>query len=126
MLLACDDLKSFGLLHQDFPKPCVSAGDTLHTTDGSRKHRQASGGLGLRRMEDAFIASKVDSEPLTIDKTVFRHDEDDDVEDIPGLKSMPAVIRDCLYKHRSVFATDLSASRKIKCEPMHLTLKPGV
>ena len=77
-------------------------------------------------MEDAFIASEVDSEPLTIDKTVFRLDEDDDVEDIPGLKSMPAAIRDCIYKHRSVFATDLSAARKIKCKPMHLAVKPGV
>ena len=75
MLLACGDLKSFGLLHQDFPKPCLSSGDTLRITVSSRKHRQASGGPGLRRMEDAFIASEVDSEPLTIDKTVFRHNK---------------------------------------------------
>ena len=77
-------------------------------------------------MENAFMVSEVDAEPLTVDKTVFRLDEDDDVEDIPGLKSMPAAVRDCIYRHRSVFATDLSAARKIKCEPMHLAVKPGV
>ena len=38
----------------------------------------------------------------------------------------PAVIRDCLIKHWLVFANDLSAERKIKWEPLHLTLKPGV
>ena len=57
MLLACGDLKSFGLLHQDFPKPCLSSGDTLHITCSSRKHCQAGGGPGLRRMEDAFMAA---------------------------------------------------------------------
>ena len=75
-------------------------------------------------MEEAFLASEVDSEPLTIDKTVFRHSEDDNMEDIPGLMDMPAVIRDCLIRHRSVFANDLSASRKIKCEPLHLAVRP--
>ena len=35
MLLACDD---FGLIHQDVPKPCVSAGDTLHKPSGSSRH----------------------------------------------------------------------------------------
>ena len=68
------------------------------------------------------MVSEVDSEPLTID----RHNEDDNVEDIPGFMQFPAVIRDCLIKHRSVFANDLSAERKIKCEPLHLMLKPGV
>ena len=48
MLLACDDMKQFGLIHQDFPKPYVSAGDTLQMPGGPRKtHR--SGGTGLRR-----------------------------------------------------------------------------
>ena len=37
MLLACDDLKAFGLVHQGFPKPCSSAGDTLHMPPGARK-----------------------------------------------------------------------------------------
>ena len=72
------------------------------------------------------MVSEVDSEPLTIDRMVFRHDEDKNVEDIPGLMQLPAVIRDCLIKHRSVFENDLSAERNIKCEPLHLTLKPGV
>ena len=75
-------------------------------------------------MEDAFHASEVDSEPLNIHNTVFRNDEDDEVEDIPGIDDMPAIIKDCLYKHRSVFSTDLSADRKIKCDPMHLTRRP--
>ena len=48
---------------------------------------------------------------LTINRTVFRHSEDNNVEDILGLMDMPAVIRDCLIKHRTVFANDLSASR---------------
>ena len=30
MLLSCNGLKAFGLIHQEFPKPCVSAGDTLN------------------------------------------------------------------------------------------------
>ena len=85
-----------------------------------------SGDLGLWRMEDAFMVSEVDSEPLTINRMVFRHNEDDIVEDIPGLMQFPAVIRDCLIKHRSFFANDLFTERKIKCEPLHLTLKPGV
>ena len=63
---------------------------------------------------------------MTIDRTVFRHDDDDNVEDIPGLMQLPAVIRDCLLKHQSVFANNLSYERKIKCEPIHLTRKPGV
>ena len=63
---------------------------------------------------------------MTISKTVFRHNEDDNVDDIPGLMDMPPIIRDCLIRHRSVFANDLSASRKIKCEPLHLTVKEGV
>ena len=46
------------------------------------------------------MVSEVDSESLTIDRTVFRHKEDDNVEDIPGLMQFPAVIRDCLIKHR--------------------------
>ena len=111
MLLVCDDLKAFGLIHQDLPKPCVSAGYTLHIAAGARKPFQGNGGVGLRRMEDAFVAAEVDSEPLTINRTVFRHSKDDNVEDILGLMDMPAVIRDCLIKHRTVFANDLSASR---------------
>ena len=127
MLLACDDLKVFGLNYQDFPKPCVSAGDTLYILSGARKSQHTWGGeTGLRRMEDAFMASEVDSEPLTIDKTVFRHSENDNVEDIPGLMDMPRVIRDSLIRCRSEFANDLSASRKTKCEPLHLTVKEGV
>ena len=66
-------------------------------------------------MEDAFVASEVDSEPLTIDKTLFRPHKDVNVEDIPGLDSMPAIIRDTLLQHRSVFANDLSASSKNPC-----------
>ena len=126
MLLACGDLKSFGLIHQDFPKPYSTKGDTTHIVSGSRGSPQSSSGRKLRSMEDAFHAAEVDSEPLTVSNTVFRHDEDDDVEDIPGIDDMPDIIKNILYKHRSVFATDLSADRKIKCEPMHLTRKPGV
>ena len=63
------------------------------------------------------MVSEVDSETLTINRTVFRHDEDDSVEDIPGLMQLPAVFRDCLIRHRLVFANNLSAGRKIKCEP---------
>ena len=63
------------------------------------------------------MASEVDSEPLTIDRTLFRLNEDDNVEDIPGLDDMPSVIRNTLLKHRSMFSNDLSASRKIKCDP---------
>ena len=77
-------------------------------------------------MEDAFRASEVDSEPLTIDKTVFRHSEDDDVGDIPNLMEMPKVIRDSVMRHRGVFSNDLSAERKIKCKPLHLAVKEGV
>ena len=95
MLLACDNMKQFGLIHQDFPKPYVSAGDTLHIPGGPRK-TQRGRGTDLRRMEDAFLASEVDSEPLTIDQTVFRHSEDDNLEDIPGLMEMPKVIRDTI------------------------------
>ena len=76
-------------------------------------------------MEDAFLASEVDSEPLTIDKTVFRHSEDDNLEDIPGLMEMPKVIRDTIMTQMCI-SNDLSASRKIKCEPMHLAVKEGV
>ena len=67
------------------------------------------------------MASEVDLEPLTINKTVFTHSEDDNVEDIPGLMDIPRVIRDSLIRQRSVFANDLLASRKIKCEPLHRT-----
>ena len=77
-------------------------------------------------MEDAFVASEVDSEPLTVDKTLLGHNEDDNVGDIPGLEDMPDVIRNSLIKHRSVFSNELSASRKIQCEPLHLTVKEGV
>jgi hypothetical protein len=100
-LLSCSDLKRFGLIHQDFPKPCRSAGDTVYVTHDSS--RPASRDPGLKLMEEAFMISEVDSEPLTINRTVFRHDEDDNVEDIPGLMELPAVIRDCLLRHRSVF-----------------------
>ena len=90
MLLACDDLKAFGLVHQGFPKPCSSAGDTLHMPPGARKSPGTGGkGAELRKMEDAFLAAEVDSEPLTVDNTVFRHNEDDNVCDIPGLEDMP-------------------------------------
>ena len=67
------------------------------------------------------MASEVDLEPLTINKTVFRHSEDDNVEDIPGLMDIPGVIRDSVIRQRSVFANDLLASRKIKSEPLHCT-----
>ena len=77
-------------------------------------------------MEDAFLASEVDSEPLTIDKTVFRHSGDDDVGDIPNLMEIPKVIRDSVMRHRCVFSNDLSAERKIECEPLHLAVKEGV
>ena len=126
MLLSCNKLKAFGLIHQDFPKPCVSAGDTVRVGPGTTRSLPVSGDPGLQWMEDAFIVSEVDSEPLTIDTTVFRHDEDDNVENIPGLMQLPAVIRDCFIKYRSVFANDLPAERKIKCDPLHLTRKPGV
>ena len=72
------------------------------------------------------MASEVDSEPLTIHRTLFRLNEDDNVEDIPGLDDMPSVIRNTLLKHRSMFSNDLSASRKIKCDPLHLTVREGV
>ena len=72
------------------------------------------------------MAAEVDSEPLTVDKTVFRHNKDDNVGDIPRLEDMLDVIRNALIKHRSVFSNELSASRKIKCEPLHLTVKEGV
>ena len=88
--------------------------------------RPVSGDPGLRMMEEAFMISKVDSEPLTINRTVFRHDEDNNVEEIPGLMQLPAVFRDCLLRHWSVFANNLSSERKIKCEPIHLTRKPGI
>ena len=77
-------------------------------------------------MEDAFRASEVDSEPLTIDKTVFRHSEDDDVGDILNLMEMPKVVKDSVMRHRGLFSNDLSAERKIKCEPLHLVVKEGV
>ena len=60
-------------------------------------------------MEEAFLASEVDSEPLTIDKTVFRHSEDDNVGDIPDLMEMPKVTRDSIMRHIGVFSNDLSA-----------------
>ena len=72
------------------------------------------------------MVSEVDSEQLIIDRTVFRHNEDNNVEDIPCLMQFPSVIRDCLIKHRLVFANNLSAERKIKCEPLQLMLKPCV
>ena len=81
------------------------------------------GGDELRKMEDAFAASELDSEPITIEKTLFRHQEDDNVDDIPGLSKMPAVIRDILLSHRSVFANKLFASCKIECLPLHLQVK---
>ena len=43
MLLACDDLKAFGLIRQDLPKPCVSAGDTLHIAAGASLYRAMEG-----------------------------------------------------------------------------------
>ena len=125
MLLACDNMKQFGLIHQDFPKPSVSAGDTLHMPGGPRKTQQG-GGIDPRRMEDAFLASEVDSEPLTIDKTVFRHSDDNNLEDTPGFMEMPKIIRDSIMRHRCVFSNDLSASRKIKCKHMHLAVMEGV
>ena len=100
MLLACGDLKSFGLIHQDFPKPYSTKGDTTHIVSGSRGSLQSSSGRKLRSMEDAFHAAEVDSEPLTVSNTVFRHDEDDDVEDIPGIDDMPDIIKNILYKNR--------------------------
>ena len=89
-LLSCSFLKRFGLIHQDFPKPCRSAGDTVYVEPDTS--RPASGDPGVRLMEEAFMISKVDSEPLTIDRTVFRQDEDDNVEDIPGLMQLPAIL----------------------------------
>ena len=123
-LLSCSDLKKFGLIHHHFPKPYKSAEDTVQLEPDAS--RPVSGDPRLRMMEDAFMISEVDSEPLTIDRTVFRHDEDDNIEDIPGLMQLPAVIRDCLLRHRSVFANNLSSERKIKCEPIHLTQKSSV
>ena len=77
MLLACADLKAFGLIHQEFPKPCNSSGDTLQVPSSTRRFRQGYGGkAGLRRRDDAFVASEVDSEPLTIDRTLFRLNEE--------------------------------------------------
>ena len=72
------------------------------------------------------MAADVDSELLTFDNTVFRHYEDDNMCNIPGLEDMPDVIINAPIKHRSVFSNELSASRKIKCEPLHLTVKEGV
>ena len=111
VLLLCSDLKKFGLIHQDFPKPCKSPGDSVRMEPGTS--RPVSGDPGLRRIEDAFMISEVDSGSLTIDRTVFRHDVTDNVEDIPGLMQLQAVIRDCLIRHPSVFANDLSAEMKI-------------
>ena len=68
--------------------------------------RQVGRGRGvsgcLREMEDAFFTSEVNSEPLTIDKTVFRQQEDDNVHNIPGLAHMPAVIRETAQAPRGV------------------------
>lgn len=131
MLLACGDLKRFGLLHPDFPKPCGSQQPRLQLPISPYTYQRRPMGLsagcseGLRKMEDAFTASELDSEPLTIDRTLFRHQEDDDVHDIPGLSEMPLVIRETLLRHRSVFANELSASRKIKCDPLHLQVRAG-
>ena len=73
MLLACKDLKLFGLVHPEFPKPYIEGGGCLRLPPSAGRVRQGYGGREeLRRMEDAFIASEVDSEPLTIDSTLFR------------------------------------------------------
>ena len=48
-LLSCSDLQRFGLIHQDFPKPFSSAGDTVYVTHDSP--RPASRDPGLKLME---------------------------------------------------------------------------
>ena len=53
ILLACDDMKQFGLIPQDFPKPYVSANDTLHMSGGPRK-TQRGGGTDLRRIFEIY------------------------------------------------------------------------
>ena len=127
MLLACKDLKMFGLIHPEFPKPYAGSGESLRLPPSSGRVKHGyRGGNDLRRMEDAFHASEVDTEPLSIDKTLFCPHEEDNVEDIPGLDGMPDIIRNILLKHRSVFANELSADRKIKCEPLYLEVKEGV
>ena len=52
-------------------------------------------------MEDIFVGSKVDSKPLTIDRTLFLPHEGNKVEDIPGLDSMPTAISDTFLRHLS-------------------------
>ena len=129
MLLACDDLKRFGLVHPEFPKSYGPRRPWMQLPNYTYQRRpmglSTGGSEELRKMEDAFTASELDSEPLTIDRTLFRHHEDDNVHDIPGLEDMPPVIRETLLKHRSVFANELSASRKIKCDPLHLQVRAG-
>ena len=127
MLLGCRNLK-ICLINPQFPKPYVEVRDRLRLPPVTYRHkgRIHGGGDTLRKMEDAFTTSELDSEPLTIDKTLFRHQEDDNVDDIPGLSKMPAIIRETLLRNRSVFANKLSAFRKIKCDPLHLQVRAGV
>ena len=109
MLLGCADLKAFDIIHKEFPKPYRGSRNKLEGPLNARRYRQGGGeNDGLQRMENAFVALEVDSEPLTINQTLFRPHKDDNVEDIPGLDDMPDVIEDALYRHRSVFANDLS------------------
>ena len=72
MLLACKDLKLFGLIHPDYPKPYVDGGGSLRLPPSSWRVMQGYRGReDLRRMEDAFVVSEVESELLTIDRTFF-------------------------------------------------------
>jgi hypothetical protein len=67
----------------------------------------------------------VDTEKLDVNTCLFRSNEDDNVEDIPGLSEFPDVIKQIILKYRGVFANKLDENRKIKGQPMKLTVKEG-
>ena len=80
MLLSCNDLKAFGLIHQDFPKPCVSAGDTLH--------------IAWR-----LVAGKV-SEGMADSRTLEAEGKVNHREDAPRRRAGPGGQRDSRSEHR--------------------------
>ncbi len=98
VLLACGDLKRFGLIHPGFPRPPPQGLPASSTYTYHRRPMGLStgGSEELRKMGDAFTVSELDSKPLTINRTLFRHQEDYNVHDIPGLDEMPPIIRETL------------------------------
>ena len=59
MLLACKDLKMFGLIHPEFPKPYAGSGESLRPSPSSGRVKHGyRGGNDLRRTRSLYPSTK--------------------------------------------------------------------